>query len=703
MKPPPFLLGAGLLFWGWQAGFPFVGALMAIAIECARWIHTRWELSDDDFRRIWIFSYLLLLGATVYAFSLNDGPGNFRGLFQHPNLRTERNAGTTTARTLALTMRWLPMIFFAFIGAQIFSVRQKVPLHTISTLVRRRWKKAKRLGQPWPSDRNVDISYTYFALCVLGAAAHASEDTKFFWGLCVLLAWTLWAGRPCRYGLAVWASALGIAVVLGYFGQASLGRVQRYFETFDPNWLTSFSRKGPDPFQSKTALGQIGQIKLSSKIMIRVQPIGANPVPTLLREASYRNYKAQVWYAGNSRNDFENILEETNRGTWILLRQKTNTLAINLACYLPGGKALLPLPAGSGRLEHLSAYLLSKNSSGAVLAEGPGLVMFDARFGPGPTIDYPPEPRDDLLVNPREADAVDRVLAELRLSGQNTQQAMRDISTFFQSKFTYRMWQDQPGSTGRAATDTNVTPLSRFLLETRSGHCEYFATATVLLLRQLGIPARYAVGYAIHESSGKGYVVRQRDAHAWCLVWEKEREIWRDFDTTPASWVEAESARASPYQSLSDFWSRIRFELAKLRWGQTRLRQYILWGLIPVLSLLFYQIIRRVRGKRGKNGRKSPVGESTWPGLDSEFYQLERKLIQRGVSREPGEPLSVWLPRAIADPGLFEIRHPLQQLLLLHYRYRFDPLGLSQSDREALRREANVCLTRLKQAAARAV
>jgi hypothetical protein len=379
MKPPPFLLSAGLLFWGWQAGFPLVGALLALAIESSRWIHTRWELSDEDFRRIWVFSELLLLGAAVYAFSLNDGPGNFRGLFEHPTLRTERNAGATAARTLALTMRWLPMIFFVFIGAQIFSVRQKVPLHTISTLVRRRWKKAKRLGWPWPSDRNVDISYSYFAVCILGAAAHASEDAKFFWGLCMLLAWTLWAGRPWRYGLAVWACALGIAVMLGYFGQASLGRVQRYFETFDPNWLTSFFRKGSDPYQSKTALGQIGRIKLSSKIMIRVHPIGTNPVPTLLREASYRNYKAQVWYAGNSRNEFESIVEDTNRGTWILLRQKTNTSVVNLACYLPGGRALLPLPAGSGRLEHLPAYLLSKNSSGAVLADGPGLVIFDAR------------------------------------------------------------------------------------------------------------------------------------------------------------------------------------------------------------------------------------------------------------------------------------------------------------------------------------
>lgn len=689
MKPPPFLLGAGLLFWGWQSGFLITSALLAIAIESPRWIQLRWDLTDDDFRRVWVFSTLLLLAAAVYAFNLNDGPVNFRGLLQTPSLRTERNAGTTTARTMALTMRWLPMIFFLFIGAQVFSTRQRVPLHTISTIVRRRWKRAQRLGQPWP-DRSVNIAFPYFALCLLGAAAHGAEDTKFFWGLSVMLAWMLCAGRPSRYSVAVWGCAFGIAIVLGYFGQASLGRAQRYLETFNPQWLGGFSRKGADPLQSKTAFGQIGRIKLSSTIMIRVQPIGTNPIPTLLREASYRNYKAQTWYAGNSRNDFENIIEETNRGTWILLRQKTNTSAVNLACYLPGGKALLPLPTGSGRLEHLSAYLLSKNSAGAVLAQGPGLVMFDARFGPGATIDYPPDPRDDTFVNPREAQTLKQVISELNLTGQDTQKAMRAINAFFQSKFTYRMWQDQP-----SLDSTNETPLSRFLLETRSGHCEYFASATVLLLRALGFPARYAVGYFIHEPSGTGYVVRQRDAHAWCLVWDKENRLWRDFDTTPASWVEAEGSRASPFRALSDFLSRLRFELAKLRWGQSRLRQYILLGLIPVLGLLFYQILRRVRGKRGRNNRKPSVESFTGPGLDSEFYQLERKLTQRGAIREPGEPLSEWLSRAAANPALFEVRHSLQQLLLLHYRYRFDPIGLGTSDRETLRREASLCLARL--------
>ena len=47
--------------------------------------------------------------------------------------------------------------------------------------------------------------------------------------------------------------------------------------------------------------------------------------------------------------------------------------------------------------------------------------------------------------------------------------------------------------------------------------CEYFATATVLVLRRLEIPARYATGFSVHEPSGDGYVVRYSDAHARTL------------------------------------------------------------------------------------------------------------------------------------------------------------------------------------------
>jgi hypothetical protein len=238
--------------------------------------------------------------------------------------------------------------------------------------------------------------------------------------------------------------------------------------------------------------------------------------------------------------------------------------------------------------------------------------------------------------------------------------------------------------------------LNHFLLHTRRGHCEFFATATVLLLRQLGFPARYAVGYAVHEVSGHKYVVRLRDAHAWCLVWDESSKTWQDFDTTPASWVAAEAARASPLQALSDGWSWLGFQFSRFRWGQTHVRQYLLWVLVPTLALLLYQILFRRRRQRIARGQEARGQASAWPGLDSEFYQLEKLLARRGIVRSVGEPLSAWLWRATDESIQAELREPLQQLLQLHYRYRFDPHGLNESDRAALRHQVNVCLVRLQ-------
>jgi hypothetical protein len=294
-----------------------------------------------------------------------------------------------------------------------------------------------------------------------------------------------------------------------------------------------------------------------------------------------------------------------------------------------------------------------------------------------------------LDVPEKEGAALDAVIEELQLRGKSAEEKLQTLGGFFAERFKYSTWQ------GRPRTGTNETPLNRFLLTTRSGHCEYFATATVLLLRRLDIPARYAVGYVVHEGSGRKYVVRQRDAHAWCLVWDEKSRTWLDFDTTPASWVETESKRASPFQWLSDAWSRIGFEIAKIRWGQSRLRQYLLIIIVPGLALLLYQIIFR-RGRRRRVSDKDQAGfAANWPGLDSEFYLLEKKLGELGVTREPSEPISDWLERVAETEGLMELRGLLHELLRLHYRYRFDPLGLSDTDRETLRQEARSCLEKL--------
>lgn len=63
--------------------------------------------------------------------------------------------------------------------------------------------------------------------------------------------------------------------------------------------------------------------------------------------------------------------------------------------------------------------------------------------------------------------------------------------------------------------------LEHFLLETRQGFCEHYATAFVLLMRLAGIPARVVTGYqgGFWNSVGQFIEVRQSDAHAWAEVW----------------------------------------------------------------------------------------------------------------------------------------------------------------------------------------
>lgn len=79
----------------------------------------------------------------------------------------------------------------------------------------------------------------------------------------------------------------------------------------------------------------------------------------------------------------------------------------------------------------------------------------------------------------------------------------------------------------------HMEPIDWFLFDYRKGFCNYYATAEVLLLRSIGIPARFAVGYAEgeYQEVKNAYIVRQRDAHAWPEVYFSNLG-WIEFEPT---------------------------------------------------------------------------------------------------------------------------------------------------------------------------
>jgi len=90
-------------------------------------------------------------------------------------------------------------------------------------------------------------------------------------------------------------------------------------------------------------------------------------------------------------------------------------------------------------------------------------------------------------------------------------------------------------STNQTREDRTIDPVEDFLFNTKSGHCEYYASACTLLLQSAQVPARLVNGFYgsdVNSMTGKNEV-RQKHAHAWVEAFSNGR--WQTLEPTPAA------------------------------------------------------------------------------------------------------------------------------------------------------------------------
>ena len=75
--------------------------------------------------------------------------------------------------------------------------------------------------------------------------------------------------------------------------------------------------------------------------------------------------------------------------------------------------------------------------------------------------------------------------------------------------------------------------LDYFLLSSQKGFCMHYATAFVLMAREMGVPCRYVHGYAVDTNGAESVTVTQNNAHAWCEVYF-DNVGWIAFEPTPS-------------------------------------------------------------------------------------------------------------------------------------------------------------------------
>jgi protein-glutamine gamma-glutamyltransferase len=642
VAPPPFLLGAVVLFWGWQNALLVFAIPMALALESPRYVKIRLEFSDTDFKHLADFTSVLWLLVAVYLFFQYSVHGLFR-LF-----------------------KLLPLLFFLLVLGQRFSSAGNMRLSSLFISMRRAEKQA--LGQTYFKhlfQQRVDISYPYILMALLSASV--ARQPGFFIGLVVFCAWALWFLRPRRYPAWLWALLFSLAVGAGFAGQSGLRTLQNQVERWLLTWFEYRMWRFRDPYQQQTAIGDIGELKQSERVLLRVEA----DAPLLLREASYITYFNGIWRTPRPHHFKGFVFPEDERHWELADAPASGGQSARISLYPRAGKIMLPVPSGTYALHLPPGPDVQGSAYGALkVTEAPGMLKYKAYYSETTPLDRAPD-ATDLELPADEAGYLRAKAQELGLPGLSARAASARLSTFFDENFSYSL---NLGGRG------NTPPLQTFLEQTRAGHCEYFATAGTLLLRAAGIPARYAAGYAVQEYSAlqNVYLVRRRHAHAWILVYDQGR--WHDLDTTPAVWTEIEAAQAPWWQTLYDSSAWLYYAFAYLRWAEADdegdKQAQILWLILPLLVLLLWRLSRQ----RRINSRSDTVAITiTRQGLDSAFFRIV-DVLQARYPRQSSETLATWLERIKANGEVDT--HALENLLYLHNRYRFDPHGLSAAEQE---------------------
>ena len=533
----------------------------------------------------------------------------------------------------------LPIIFMPLLFAQLFSTSDKVVIGT---------KFGKRIHAHAP----VDIR-TLYILSILFATAAANIKSVWFIALFMLIILVVLSGtvkdsKSFKRYLKFCFISLFITVLIG--GMVVGGHFlisQKMMEWYN-DWYASLTA---DPFRTSTSMGDLGKMKLSGEIVFRVYPEEPS-LPLYMKQSDYNVIVRNTWYSRPKRttsvfpdNDMEWQFSGEGEGS--------KRMKISIWMNKRKGEGVLPLPDGAKRALELDVAGIEKSVLGAVyVEEGPELLEFTMTYDPENSFEPLPR-RSDLFVPKEEEAVIGEVMQRNSLSGKTPEETLANIERFF-AAFNYTL--DQKNRAGGSYLDD-------FLNNTRSGHCEYFATATVLMLRSAGIAARYRTGFMLDEydSFENALLARKRDAHAWVTAYIGDR--WVTVDTTPPQWKENDAMDRSFFEPVSDFMSWIKMNYENYRRKKSAEFNRILIAVASILTL--FLMIRVYLRKRRVQKPEPDETKSLFevPGSDSPVYEILGFYEKEGLTREENETLRRFLAKNGIDIG---------EIAGLHEELRFD-------------------------------
>lgn len=309
-----------------------------------------------------------------------------------------------------------------------------------------------------------------------------------------------------------------------------------------PRVARGFSRHGLLPtealsgFSDTVRLGEVARVKLNPQVVMRVRvnsPYGEASRSLRWRGVTLDRYDGHGWHvSSDSREKFtrwrEGFYVDVKPRLPVLTEQRffVEPLDINTVFVAPRPVFVSGLPelsrdANDGLWTEQHRYhKLDYTVASDTVTPG------DAELARAHTRDYPREVRERYTQLADDFDPRMTALAvEVTTGATTTIEMARRLEHHLRTTYNYTL-DLQPVDEG--------DPVADFLFNARAGHCEYFASAMVLLLRARRIPARLVNGFQMGEYSAAVdvYTVRQSDAHSWVEAYFPPYG-WITFDPTP--------------------------------------------------------------------------------------------------------------------------------------------------------------------------
>lgn len=447
------------------------------------------------------------------------------------------------------------------------------------------------------------LGWVFFAACVTAMRVEDPARPRL-----VALSPRRWALGAAVLASAVLSTAVGARVLPPLHARA----IERFMRAVRLQGTTGFDRE--------FNLGSLESMLVSDEVVARVY----GPAPEMLRGIAYNQYQRGRWgtVGGGGGRIVRTAVGPLRGGRVTHVEALASTAPV---FFLPLDFSEVATVDGAARFDALgSAWRVPGDFSLSMW------LRLGERREHRPS---PPTPQDLALHRVLRA-RVTPLAAQWTAGARDPEGRVEGIVRGLRSGHRYQIAVRRSGA---------LDPVTDFLFVNREGNCEYFATATAVLARAAGVPARVVGGYRVGEFNALGgfHVVRERNAHAWVEIWSNGR--WVTVDPTPERAIPANLQHQTPWlravvDALAVWLGGARRWLAALTATQ------LLSGAAALFVLWILWRQWRARRNPAEDRRTWRAQERPLPCLP----RLDAQLGRWGVPRAPGETLERHADRVAA-------------------------------------------------------